>query len=58
VTLKPPNFAYQHEQRLVLISYGDTWQDDGSAPMFITVRLRSPPNYMRLLPAPIAGARE
>ena len=47
VTLKPRSYDYQHEQRLVLFSYG-VWQEDGDPPQFLTVRLPEPLTYARL----------
>jgi hypothetical protein len=48
VTLKPPRYGYQHEHRLVLISFG-TRQLIGSPPEFLCVDLPRPIHYARIL---------
>jgi hypothetical protein len=48
VTQKPPELAYQREQRMVLFSHG-LWQEHGDPPKHLTVRLPGPIEYARLV---------
>jgi hypothetical protein len=53
VTQKSPSYSYQHEHRIVLISYG-TWQVDGAPPDFIWVRAPRKFEYARIVSARLA----
>jgi hypothetical protein len=56
ITQKPPAYAYQHEHRIALISYG-TWQELGPPPNFLTVRVPHRLDYARIVSVSIATAR-
>jgi hypothetical protein len=55
VTQKPPEYCWQHEHRLALISYG-TWQVDGPPPRFLSIRLPGPLEYARIVSVRLAEA--